>query len=141
MKLKTIYYLVACFILATMLFTCTSCSQKVLPPVVADHVSQTDKVKEKIVRDSIYVHDSIYIHEKGDTVFVDRWHNKYVDRFLHDTVYNSVMDSVPVTVYVDKPVPYVPGIYKWSTGGFWIIVLLVVLWVVWKVAKAVYLRR
>lgn len=43
-----------------------------------------------IQRDSIYsyFHDSIYIHQKGDTVFVSKWHNtiKYRNILKTDTI-------------------------------------------------------
>lgn len=64
-----------------------------------------------IVTDSVYVdrytHDSVYIHEKGDTVWFEKWHTRYVDRWRdrvsHDTIYRSKTDSVTVTREVEKP--------------------------------------
>ena len=64
-----------------------------------------------IVTDSVwvdrYTHDSVYIHEKGDTVWLEKWHTRYVDRWrdrvTHDTIYKSKTDSVTVTREVDKP--------------------------------------
>ena len=57
-------------------------------------------------RDSIYMRDSIEVRVKGDTVTVDRWHTKYVEREKHDTIYQSRADSIPVpypvTKYVEK---------------------------------------
>lgn len=57
-----------------------------------------------IVTDSVYVdrytHDSVYIHERGDTVWFEKWHTRYVDRWrdrvTHDTIYKSKTDSVTV---------------------------------------------
>ena len=64
-----------------------------------------------IVTDSVlvdrYTHDSVYIHEKGDTVWFEKWHTRYVDRWrdrvTHDTIYKSKTDSVTVTREVEKP--------------------------------------
>ena len=46
------------------------------------------------------------MREKGDTVLIERWHTKYRDREVHDTVYQSRIDSVPapypVTEYVER---------------------------------------
>ena len=64
----------------------------------------------KVQRDSIKVHDSIYVHEwtKGDTIFVEsrKWLTKYVEKEVHDTIYQSRVDSVPVpyqvTEYIEK---------------------------------------
>lgn len=33
-------------------------------------------------RDSIYIKDSVHIKEKGDSVFVDKWHIVYRDRMI-----------------------------------------------------------
>ena len=57
-------------------------------------------------RDSIWMHDSIYHHEKGDTILIEKWHTKYISKEVHDTLYQSRVDSipypVPVTEYVEK---------------------------------------
>ena len=64
-----------------------------------------------IVTDSVwvdrYMHDSVYIHENGDTVWFEKWHTRYVDRWrdrvTHDTIYRSKTDSVTMTREVEKP--------------------------------------
>ena len=60
-------------------------------------------------RDSIYMRDSIYVHEyaHGDTVYLEteRWHTRYQDRWLHDSIYISRRESVPVPYPVEKRVP------------------------------------
>lgn len=50
-------------------------------------------------RDSIYLHDSTVVHDVGDTVKIEKWHTKYVEKEVHDTIYNAKVDSVP------KPYP------------------------------------
>lgn len=58
-------------------------------------------------RDSIWLHDSIMVAERGDTVRIEKWHTKYIERLRTDTVYQSRTDSVgvpyPVEVEVAKP--------------------------------------
>ena len=66
-----------------------------------------DTLKETIwQKDSVWIHDSIYIHQKGDTVLVEKWHTKWMERLLTDTVYQSKIDSIPypvtVTEYVER---------------------------------------
>ena len=60
----------------------------------------------KLQRDSIHIHDSIFVNQwqKGDTVYQvrDRWHAMWRDRLLHDTIYMSIVDSVPVPYPVEK---------------------------------------
>lgn len=54
------------------------------------------------LRDSIICHDSIRIREKGDTVWIERWRTKYVEKLRFDTTYISKTDSVPVPYPVEK---------------------------------------
>ena len=78
----------------------TACSST---KVVTVERVRTDPVKTvRNVRDSIYMHDSIRVTEKGDTVTIERWHTRYRDRLLLDTIYESHTDSVPVPYPVEK---------------------------------------
>ena len=54
-------------------------------------------------RDSVWLHDSIHVTEKGDTIRIERWHTKYVEKATHDTLYQHKTDSVPVPYPVEKP--------------------------------------
>ena len=86
------------------LFCISSCTTTKYVPVVEYH---TDTLIQKMTqRDSIYLHDSTIVREKGDTVLIERWHTRYRDRDVHDTVYQSRIDSVPapypVTEYVER---------------------------------------
>ncbi len=49
-------------------------------------------------RDSIHIKDSVYIREKGDSVFVDKWHIVYRDRMIRDTAYIEKELEVPYPV-------------------------------------------
>lgn len=52
--------------------------------------------------DSIYFHDSIYVLEKNDTILIEKWHTKYKEKFLTDTLYSVKIDSVPIPYPVEK---------------------------------------
>lgn len=60
----------------------------------------------KQLRDSIWLHDSIYMRDHGDTILIERWHTRYQERQVHDTLYQSRVDSIPVpypvTEYIEK---------------------------------------
>ena len=56
-------------------------------------------------RDSIWLHDSIHVTERGDTIRIERWNTKYVEREVHDTLYRAKTDSIPVPYEVIKEVP------------------------------------
>lgn len=83
--------------------------------VVMVETTRTDTTYiTKHQRDSIWLHDSIYVSEKqrGDTIFVEsrKWLTKYVEKEVHDTVYQSKVDSVPVPY----PVPqYIENELTW----------------------------
>lgn len=83
-----------------MLTGCTTTKYVTVPEYHTDTLMVT-----KQQRDSIWLHDSIRVTEKGDTVRIEKWHTKYVEKQVHDTVYQSKRDSIPYPVEVIKEVP------------------------------------
>jgi hypothetical protein len=73
---------------------------------VVEHKTDTTYITKNL-RDSIYVHDSTYIHERGDTVWIERWHTRWRDRLMVDTIYQATHDTIPkpyvMLEYTDKP--------------------------------------
>ena len=96
------------------------CKTKV---VTVEKVRTDTKYVTKLQRDSIHIHDSIFVNQwqKGDTVYQvrDRWHAMWRDRLLHDTIYMSIVDSVPVPYPVEKIVekPVTPWYNYILIGG------------------------
>ena len=90
----------ALLVLAAMFAGCTT-TQYV--PVPEYHTDTTYITKQQ--RDSIWLHDSIHVTERGDTISIERWHTKYIEREVHDTLYRAKNDSVPVPYEVIKEVP------------------------------------
>lgn len=93
-------------------------------------IHHTDTVLcHSTVHDSIWIHDSTFIKEKGDTVMVEKWHTKYVEKQVHDTTYVSKNDSVPVPYpvkeYVEKPLAW------WQKTLMWLGVLAIGIFCVW----------
>ena len=61
-------------------------------------------------KDSIYIHDSIYQKEKGDTLIIEKWHTKYLEKQVRDTLIQIERDTIP------QPYPYkveVPAQLSW----------------------------
>lgn len=91
-------------ILAVVGFVLTACKH-VEYVVVPEHHTDT-LIVTKQQRDSIWLHDSVLVREKGDTLLIEKWHTKYVEKQVHDTCYQSRTDSIPVpypvTEYVEK---------------------------------------
>lgn len=59
----------------------------------------------KFQKDSVWLHDSVWVERFGDTVRIDRWHTKYIEKQIHDTTYVAKRDSIPVPYEVIKEVP------------------------------------
>lgn len=83
--------------------------------------------RDKIEKDSIYINDSIYIHEKGDTVYFEKWHTKYIEKLRVDSIIK--IDSIAVPYPVEKIVKVEKSLSKWqklrmNLGGLFIIALL-----------------
>lgn len=68
-------------------------------------------------RDSVWLHDSIRVREKGDSVWVERWHTKYVERLRVDTIYRAAHDTIPApypeTEYVEKELTWWQKLRLW----------------------------
>ena len=82
-----------------------SCKTVEYVPIV-EHETHHDSIYfTQVQRDSIWQHDSILIKQKGDTVRIEKWHTKYIEKQVHDTTYVAKVDSVPVPYEVIKEVP------------------------------------
>ena len=104
--------------------------------VVTDTVTLVD-----IRVDSTYL--SHYEKQRGDTILVRDTILKY--KILHDiqteTLTEYVHDSIPYPVEVVKEVRKRNGYDKFTSRGFWILVLLLLGRVAWWVFKTFYLRK
>ena len=114
-------------LLCAMLSGCTT-TKYVQVPVV--HNDTTIVTKHQ--RDSIWLHDSTYIKEKGDTVRIEKWHTKYVEKQVHDTTYIAKVDTIRevFTNEVEKPLTWWQQT-KMHIGAIalYLLALLVIIWV------------
>ena len=82
----------------------TSCRSVKYVPVesVRTETKYIDKLVQK--HDSVYLHDSIYSYIKGDTVFLNKFRTKYVNKYIFgtDSVYFNKTDSIRVPYPVEK---------------------------------------
>lgn len=116
-----------------------------LPPAVAPEVHNSynghDRDHSSVRGDSIHIRDSIIYRWKHDTLMVDRWHTEYRDRWRHDTLMLKdsihVNDSVPYPVYVEKPVPYKSGYTRFTSWFFWIVLIVVLALVAFRICDKV----
>lgn len=92
----------------------SGCHRDVYIPV--ETVRTEASVRDRFLRDSIYVHDSTYVKDKGDTVWIERWHTCWRDRLFTDTCYIQRTDSVAVPYPVEKKLSGWEG-FKMKYGG------------------------
>lgn len=93
--------------------------------------------RDRLVRDSIVLHDSIHVKERGDTVWMERWHTAYRDRTMRDTIVRT--DSIPVPYPVERKLGRWEQV-KVDYGGVAIGVVAVMVfavfgWIVYKLKK------
>lgn len=118
----------------------TGCKTVEYVPVI-EHRTDTTFIT-KWQRDSVWLHDSIRIAEKGDSIIIERWHTKYVEKQMHDTIYQSKTDSIPipypVTEYVEKSLSWWQRTQMYA-GDVLLIALMILLgyggFRLWKVYK------
>lgn len=91
------------------------CSPKIIEKVRTEYITETVHH-----RDTTYSRDSIYIREwmKGDTVYLDRYRDRYIyrDRWKDSVKVVEVHDTTSVQVKVDKPLSWSQ---KAKIGAFW----------------------
>lgn len=95
------------------------CSCKSQERVVTVYSHTTDTlIQTKVERDSIYARDSIYVRDRGDTVWIERWHTRWRERLLADTVYVAKCDTLTrtetITEYREKELTW------WQKTRLWI---------------------
>ena len=129
------YSLVAGIILM-MMVALSMCSCTKTEYITVEKVRTDTTYITKHQRDSIWLHDSIRVTENGDTVRIEKWHTKYVEKQVHDTTYVAKHDSVPVPYPVEKLVEKPrSNIEKglMAFGGLSLMTLIVLL--AWKVKR------
>lgn len=95
-------------------------------------------------RDSVWLHDSIRVREKGDSVWVERWHTQWRDRLRVDTVYRATHDTIPApypeTEYVEKELSWWQKLRLWLGNVVLLALLGVAIYYVVKCYKVYKLR-
>ena len=136
--MKNFALLITYFVAVAFLFM-TLCMNACSAPRVVTVTEYRDRVQ----RDTITQVDSVYIshvvREKGDTVHILDTIFKY--KYLDKYAYVHVHDSIPYEVEVKVPVRTRNGYDRFTSLGFWILLLLLLLRVAWWVFRKFYLRQ
>lgn len=130
-----ILYLIVTVAVTFCVLCLTGCSTQAKVVTVTEY-------RDRVQRDTLTRTDSVYIaryvREKGDTVFVTdtlfrfRYLDKVRDVYVHD--------SVPYEVQVQVPVRVRNGYDRFTSWGFWILLVLLLSRFAWWVVKKYYLR-
>ncbi len=121
-------------ILFLLLVACAGCSPKIVERIVVQH--DTTTVHH---RDTTYRRDSVYIREwmRGDTVYVDRFRDRYVfrDRWRDSVSVREVHDTTAVEVKVEKNLSWGQ---KAKIGAFPWLALAVIGLLLWTFRKRLF---
>lgn len=125
--LKLLIYVLGMLLIA---FLLSGCKTKYVP---MEKVICLDVVKHDTlhISDSVSVRDSIFLRQKGDTCFLDRWHEKTIYKNVYKVKVDSFLkrDSIQVPYPVEKELSKLEQFQLkyaiWSFGA--LCVLLVVL--------------
>ena len=104
MKKKWYDWQVSPYVIVLLLVVFLSgCRTKYIPieKIVYQNAIQHDTLHTS---DSVFVRDSVYLRQKGDTCYLDRWHEKTVIKNVHKTKVDSFVkrDSIPFPYPVEK---------------------------------------
>ena len=107
---RVIKYLIIWLAVLMLLAWLTSCTATKY--VEVEKVRTDTTYITKWQRDSVWLHDSIMVTEKGDTIRIERWHTKYVEKQVHDTTYVATHDTIPDPFPVET-IKEVPAELSW----------------------------
>lgn len=115
-------------VLVIFLVCCVGCKSQAVPV-------QKDSVRIEVRHDSVYVykHDSIFRDRwrSGDTTYIvtEKWRTLYKDKLVevHDTIRTNEVQV--------QEVKYVPAYYKNTSTGFWILFVILLVIVGWRVGR------
>jgi hypothetical protein len=94
--------LAAVAVLALLMCSCKSIEYV---QVIEKEVHHDSIYFTQLQRDSIWLHDSIRVEAKNDTIKIEKWHTKYIEKLRVDTTYIAKTDTVPVPYEVKVEVP------------------------------------
>lgn len=125
-------------ILLTCVMVMASCRTTKDITTEKEYIYKTDTLyKSLLVQDSIYVRDSIVLREKGDTVFSEKWHVKYIERLRTDTLYKVKTDSIYLdkVVVKEKQMTRMERVWMFMKDVGLVIMVLAVIALVWFIRK------
>ena len=104
------------------LLTLTSCRSAA--PLISVPRNDSIVIRDRFVRDSIYIHDSVIVRLKADTVYIEHWKELWKESatVTTDTVYKDKVVTVQL-----PPERYVPWLYRVALYVCIALVLIIVI--------------
>lgn len=92
-------------IIIVAVFLLCSCGQIKYVTVPEYHTEYKTRTDSFVQRDSVYMHDSVYVQRTGDTLLIEKWRVKYVDRWRDKVVTDTFIktDSLRIPYPVERP--------------------------------------
>ncbi len=121
-KQKNIALVIAMIAYMLILFTLTSCRSAA--PLISVPRNDSIVIRDRFVRDSIYIHDSVIVRLKADTVYIEHWKELWKEsaKVTTDTVYKDKVVTVRL-----PPERYVPWLYRVALYVCIALVLLIII--------------
>ena len=131
MKKITILYIIFGALLTFFFLSLTGCKTKAVPMIQYRDRTEHDTITRT---DSVYL--SHYVYTNGDTVLIRDtiFRFKYLDKIRDVYVHDSVPYEVPVPTRMRN------GYDRFTSWGFWIFVILMLIRFAWWFVKKYYLR-
>jgi len=124
------------FVFTLLLLTACSTSRH----VVVREASHDTLYINTLKHDSIYLYQGLETDRTNDTVVIREISREFKYQFLHDTMRIVKNDTIPVVHTVEKPVKYIPAIYKWSLGICIIFIIIALAVIAIRVISAIRVR-
>lgn len=118
---KLFWYLILMALLVYMFSGCKSVEYVEVPKI-----QKEIEYRDRVQRDTVYVHDSIYVHQKNDTIYVDKYKYVYREHIKTDTAFIYKSDTIVKTYQIEKKLT------KWqkakmNVGGYAIFLFIFLL--------------
>ena len=110
-KAKNSAFVIAYIVYMLILFTLTSCRSAA--PLISVPRNDSIVIRDRFVRDSIYIHDSVIVRLKADTVYIEHWKELWKEsaKVTTDTVYKDKVVTVQLPPERDVPWLYRVALY------------------------------
>lgn len=127
MRLKQkLYRIVLMLAVIAAMVSCAAPTRTVVMPAT-ERIVNNDSV-------IIYYRDSLIEKMRHDTLIIEKYYNKNHYQVVHDTV------KIEIPIEVQVPVNVTPEWALWSLLANIAIVVFIILYIVFKVTKTIYLR-